>query len=170
MDDVLLPAGAFRPESIAYLRYAAENRLNERIAELGRTRLSRPKQTQWITAQQFNTVRSFFARIATAFDSIEFADRRFRTRYGDILRGIWKVYEENMFQILSWDNFLDEYNQLVRDYNAEVDRILNPQNYVECKMCSNPAKFKCGSCMDVQYCGRACQVEDWEEGNHKYEC
>ena len=42
-----------------------------------------------------------------------------------------------------------------------------------CRSIDADSKLKlrrCGACRDVWYCGRRCQMLDWNEGGHKYEC
>jgi hypothetical protein len=42
--------------------------------------------------------------------------------------------------------------------------------YMNTCICSRPAQFVCGGCMDAHYCSEACQRMDWEENLHKINC
>jgi len=37
--------------------------------------------------------------------------------------------------------------------------------YMNSCICSRPAQFVCGGCMDAHYCSEACQRMDWENHN-----
>jgi uncharacterized surface protein with fasciclin (FAS1) repeats len=39
---------------------------------------------------------------------------------------------------------------------------------VECKFCSNKATARCADCLNVAYCSKKCQAEDWN--NHSIDC
>lgn len=86
------------------------------------------------------------------------------TQEGSMPQGTW-------IRTGAWSATLQEFNQRVEEFN-QVYRAFEAANpdFMQCKMCSNVAKFKCGSCMEAQYCGKPCQVEDWEGGKHKFEC
>lgn len=87
--------------------------------------------------------------------------------YRKYIQYAWSRYTKNYMKRGSWDEFVQTYNERM----IELNQILYEfqQQQMQCQMCYNKAKFKCGSCKKAVYCSEACQREDWET-THKEDC
>lgn len=56
--------------------------------------------------------------------------------------------------------------------NDGVQKVKEPNGEIKkkkkvCFVCGKSARLKCGSCLNVRYCGPACQLKHWDEGHYK---